>query len=204
MTVMRRASWSLPLVAAVVFTRALAEELPPLEVYAALPQSSLVALSPDGSKLASRIVIGDIDAVYVEDLETSEFVSGAKAGDVNPRHRVFANADVLLLVAGRTYKGMGVRRAFDYSSAYSLGLTDQKIRVLLKRARGLYPYQSGLGRIVGRSPDGNIVYMPAFFGSGSKPAYSLLQLKGEDHWLTQSETRLATLQAIAEFIDEHL
>jgi len=177
MTVMRRASWSLPLLAAVVFTCALAQELPPLEVYGALPQSSLVALSPDGSKVAARIVIGDIDAVYVEDLETSEFVSGAKAGDVNPRHLVFANADVLLLVAGRTYKDMGVRRAFDYSSAYSLGLTDQKIRVLLKRAKGLYPYQSGLGRIVGRSPDGNIVYMPAFFGSGSKPAYSLVAVR---------------------------
>jgi len=31
-----------------------------------------------------------------------------------------------------------------------------------------------------------------------------VQLKGEDHWLSQAETRLETLRLIAEFIDEHL
>ena len=31
-----------------------------------------------------------------------------------------------------------------------------------------------------------------------------VELKGEDHWLTQEDTRIETLQAIAEFIDEHL
>jgi dipeptidyl aminopeptidase/acylaminoacyl peptidase len=33
---------------------------------------------------------------------------------------------------------------------------------------------------------------------------TFIQLKGEDHWLSQPDTRLETLRAIAAFIDEHL
>ena len=32
----------------------------------------------------------------------------------------------------------------------------------------------------------------------------LIRLKGEDHWLSESATRLATLQAVSEFVDEHI
>lgn len=32
----------------------------------------------------------------------------------------------------------------------------------------------------------------------------LIRLKGEDHWLSESPTRLATLQAVSEFVDEHI
>lgn len=38
--------------------------------------------------------------------------------------------------------------------------------------------------------------------AGKDVTYKIL--KGEDHWLRQSETRLEALQAMAEFIDEHL
>lgn len=31
-----------------------------------------------------------------------------------------------------------------------------------------------------------------------------IKLKGEDHWLSRSETRLATLKAAAEFVDRHI
>ena len=33
---------------------------------------------------------------------------------------------------------------------------------------------------------------------------TLIQLKGEDHWLTQEETRIETLRAMASFIEKHL
>lgn len=32
----------------------------------------------------------------------------------------------------------------------------------------------------------------------------LIRLKGEDHWLSESATRLATLQAVSDFVDEHI
>ncbi len=32
----------------------------------------------------------------------------------------------------------------------------------------------------------------------------MIQLKGEDHWLSSSETRLAALEAMGEFLAEYL
>ncbi|KCZ55365.1 hypothetical protein HY29_12580 [Hyphomonas beringensis] len=33
---------------------------------------------------------------------------------------------------------------------------------------------------------------------------TFIELKGEDHWLSSGETRLATLQAMADFVDQHM
>ena len=33
---------------------------------------------------------------------------------------------------------------------------------------------------------------------------TFIQLKGEDHWLTQEDTRIEMLRAAAEFIERHL
>ena len=38
----------------------------------------------------------------------------------------------------------------------------------------------------------------------AKKDVEFIKLKGEDHWLTQEETRIETLRALAAFIDEHL
>jgi len=38
----------------------------------------------------------------------------------------------------------------------------------------------------------------------AKKDVEFVKLKGEDHWLTQEETRIETLRALAAFIDEHL
>ena len=38
----------------------------------------------------------------------------------------------------------------------------------------------------------------------AKKDVTFIRLKGEDHWLTQEETRIEALKAAAEFIDQHL
>jgi dipeptidyl aminopeptidase/acylaminoacyl peptidase len=38
----------------------------------------------------------------------------------------------------------------------------------------------------------------------AKRPVELIRLKGEDHWLSESPTRLATLQAVSDFVDEHI
>jgi len=152
----------------------LAQEPPPLEAYAALPETSMMEISPDGTRVAMRVTSPERDAILAMDLETHEVIAGANAGTMKPRNIRFPNNDTLLLTAGKRVNPLAVRGAYEHSQAYSLRLSDNKVSALLAKAKSLYPYQSGLGRVVGLSEDGNVIYMPAYHGSaGSDPRYGV-------------------------------
>jgi dipeptidyl aminopeptidase/acylaminoacyl peptidase len=149
-------------VALVFLLPAYSQDLPPLEAYGRLPVYDMYALSASGRYGASRITNDGQDAVMVFDLDTHDFVWGADAEEVNPRRLRFVDDDQLILIAGQTIRTFSVRNQFDYSSAYAMNLSTREIQVLLRRADDLYPYQSGLGNIVGRDPNSKSVYMPAW------------------------------------------
>jgi len=144
-----------------------ASEPPPLEVYGRLPMMDLFELSPDGSRGASRVTYGGRDLIVAIDMATNEFLSGVDAAEVNPRWLRFANEEKIILVAGKTVRTRAVRSAFDYSFAYAFDIKSKDVRALLRKAPDLYPYQSGLGRVIGRDPATNTIYMPAFVGGGN-------------------------------------
>ena len=139
-----------------------AQGLPPLEAYGRLPEVDLCELSPSGNRAVSRVTSNGRDLIVVFDLETMQPVTAADAADVNPRYIRFVDDDSVVLVAGQTIRTMAVRNSFDYSSAYSFDVNTKEIRVLLKRAQDMFPYQSGLGRIVGMDPGSSTVFMPAY------------------------------------------
>ena len=141
-----------------------AQELPPLEAYASLPVYDLYELSPDGERGAMRYTTADTDVVVVKQVRTGEIVAGVDASVTNPRSVEFVGQDKLLLVAGTTVRSSRIRGAMDYSSGFSLDLKSSSVNRLLTRAEGLYPYQSGLGNIVGTVPGKETVLMPAFSG----------------------------------------
>lgn len=151
-----------------------AQELPPLEAYGRLPEYDMYELSPSGKLGATRLTADGRDLVVVFDVDTSAFVSGADAAKVNPRYLHFIDDNQLVLVAGRTMRALAVRGSFDYSSAYALDLSTKEVRVLLRKAEDLYPYQSGLGRIIGSDPETSTIYMPAYAGSAA-PALSVFK-----------------------------
>ena len=149
-------------VALVFLLPAYSQDLPPLEAYGRLPVYDMYALSASGRYGASRITNDGQDSVMVFDLDTHDFVWGADAEEVNPRRLRFVDDDQLILIAGQTIRTFSVRNQFDYSSAYAMNLSTREIQILLRRADDLYPYQSGLGNIVGRDPNSKSVYMPAW------------------------------------------
>ncbi len=161
-----------------------AAEPPPLEAYGRLPMMDMLELSPDGTRAASRVSMDGRDLVMVIDMASMDFVTGMDAAEVNPRWLRWISEDQLVLVVSDTVKTRAVRNAFEYSQAYSFDLNTRDIRVLLRRAPELYPYQGGLGRIIGRDPANNTVYMPAFTGPrGSQPTggiYAVRLDKGRD------------------------
>ena len=152
----------------------LAAEPPPLETYGALPQVDMLEISPDGTRIASRMVLQDRDLIVVQDIATGQLVGGVDAAAVNPRFLNFVDDNYLVMVASAAVRARALRSRFEYSSAYSLDIQTGDVRLLLKKARDLFAYQGGLGRIIGLSPDEPVVYMPAYVGrEGAKPNYVL-------------------------------
>lgn len=151
---------------------------PSLEQYAALPETDLVTLSPSGRLVAMRYTTTEADQVIVYDLLKGELLRGVDVSGVDPRRLQFTNDDYLLIVAGATISGYRLRTPMDRSSAFKFDLATGEIRQLLRNAPQIYPYQSGLGVVVGASTDGNVVYMPAFEKPKklATPRYSLFRV----------------------------
>ena len=160
---------------AYVAVTANAEDLPPLEAWGELPVVDMVELSPSGALVASRITKEGRDIVVVAQTSANEFITGVNAEAVKPRWLSFVSDEHLVLVASTSNRAGFMGDRFEYSAAHALDIETGDVRTLLNRARELYAYQSGLGRIVGRSPDKKTLYMPAFSGGGGsgKPFYSL-------------------------------
>ena len=152
----------------------LSRELAPLEAYGKLPEVRLATLSPSGNRLALLRNEGEQGIIFVYDLDAGETIAGVDVRDLNARELRFANEDKLLIIAGKATNMVFTRR-FDYSAAFVLDLNTGKVRQLLSRATDLYMPQAGLGRIVGQSPDGNTIYMPAFNTkrNSSNPSYGI-------------------------------
>lgn len=172
-----------------------AQELPPLEAYGKLPTYDMFELSPSGKLGASRVTVDGEDMVLVIDIDRNQFLSGANVKEVNPRWLRFVDDNQLVLVAGETVRSLRVRNQFDYSRGFALNITTGEMQTLLRRAEYLYPYQGGLGRIVGKDPGSNTIYMPAFVeprhGGGSpingvyrvdlKKKRAKLEVRGNEH-----------------------
>jgi len=71
-----------------------------------------------------------------------------------------------------------IRADWENSTAFVYHLRKKKIEVLLSKTKGLYPAQTGLGRVVGFNADSQELYMPAFTGGlRSKPRYDLYKVR---------------------------
>ena len=146
-----------------------AQELPPLEVYGALPETDLLTLSPSGRYAAFRRTRPGEDLILVTNTATGEEVVLADAGAINPFDLRFVTEDRLVLVTRRTVRTWAVRRSFDYSQAYVLDVASGEMRQLLDKVDKLYKYQSGLGEIIAYSPELRTLYMPAFIDAIGDP-----------------------------------
>nr|WP_083332438.1 S9 family peptidase [Hyphomonas sp. Mor2] len=137
---------------------------PPLEAYGALPQISDAELSPNGTKVAA-IAHGENDSrLIVFDLLEQNVSSVFGLGKIKARGVGFYDDDHVILRASDTVRTRGFRGEYEFSAAFSVNLKTDEIKQLLVRTKGLYPAQSGMGRIVGRAHGDGEVLMPALFG----------------------------------------
>ena len=157
---------------------------PTVEDYGALPQVQNAAISPSGELIAYRKVTRDQDVILVVSLQKGATVAAIDVGPIKPRDIFFVNNEQVLIRAAENKRVEGFRGRFDVSTLFSLDIESGRIRQLLEPGDGVaYPGQSGLGRVVGRSPDGKYLFMPAYYGVPQRvmgqfasPPFSLLRV----------------------------
>lgn len=149
----------------------------PLDAFADTPEIRAAELSPAGDKLAFLSHADGEDTVVVYDFATGESTGLVRVTSLKARDLLFVSDKYLVLVASKTTGNFWVRGRWEQSAAFSVNLETGDVVQLLTRTEGIYPYQSGLGHIVGVDPDGERVFMPAYMGSDyDRTSYDLLSV----------------------------
>nr|WP_010130197.1 prolyl oligopeptidase family serine peptidase [Microbulbifer agarilyticus] len=152
--------------------------------YGALPKVSMLAVSPSGEKIAFRMT----DETGADFAVVMSLTEGKRLGAVNlsattPDTIYFANENELILQASDVRRLFGFRGKLDLSTAYAFDWRSGDVRQLLIPGDVVYRGQSGLGRIIGLSPDNKFAYMPAYVPKDhhdNNPRYSLVRVELED------------------------
>lgn len=160
-------------------------EIPALESYGKLEQVSDISISPNGELIAYRLTESDEkDFIVVLSLKTRKVVAGLDVKKIDPQGHYFANDDYLVLIGSNHVKLRNYRNSFDASTAFSFDIKTKKVEQLVKlgeKASGkiVIAGQTGLGDVVGKTPDGTTLFIPAFVAKrelDTNPNFSLLSV----------------------------
>lgn len=152
---------------AVVAAAGAAEAKPPLSAFGDAPAVRSAQISPDGKIVAYINRVNGIDYLATYEIATGKNEALIKIADLKSGGVAFAGPNYIIMRASRITNNVGFTRKYEDSAAFAYNLKTRKIVQLLVGTPNLYPYQSGLGRIVGIDPSGQHVYMPAFMGKSS-------------------------------------
>jgi dipeptidyl aminopeptidase/acylaminoacyl peptidase len=150
---------------------------PPIEAFSDAPQVYAAHLSPDGRYVAFINHVSDGEVLALYDFSTAKTRVLGNVSNLKTRGLFFVGDNHIILRASTTAHMFNVLSKFEYTAAFSHNIATGKTVQLLTRTEGLYPAQSGLGRIVGVDPDGDSVLMPAFMSRpGTSPSLDLLRV----------------------------
>ena len=169
-------AWACCLLLFSIFSYSATASSLPTDVYAKLPEKSMLTISPSATKLAFRSVKDGQDLIAVLDIATNQYIGLANISGVNPTSLYFVTEDKVILVAEKNMRLVGYRGRHDMSSAFVYNLKTREIHQLLTTGYGIYRGQSALGRVVGISKDGKYAFMPAW---RKKNEFSLLKVNLE-------------------------
>ena len=137
---------------------------PPIEAYGELPEIRYAALSDNGRKIALAKNQDGESLVVIYDMDGAPPV-GVDVTNIQVRGLDFVGDEHVIIRASKATRTHGYRGRYEYSAAFAFSLENKKIRQLLRGTKGLYPAQSGLGQIVGKSVKDREVFMPAWMGA---------------------------------------
>lgn len=181
---------------------------PPIEAYG-MPEARSAEISPDGRKIALLANFANNLAVATYDIESNDVDIVTRVQDAKTGGLSFATNSHLILRQSVTESSSYIRnRKIEITGAISLNLDTKTSELLLKNASELYPFQSGVGRIVGTDPDGEHVYMPAYVGivtenslSVADPSYDLFKVNLNTGSYLRADTASGTSDTIDWLVD---
>ncbi len=162
MDFLKRFSLQLSFTLSAVFGCLPALAAPGIEDYGALPAVQMMTVSPDGALIAFRKHLDKRDLVAVYSLETNKFLRALDISEIKPHSMYFLDKSRLVMVGSENRRLLGYRGEHKISTAFLLNVATGDIGQLLTPGDVIVRGQTGLGFIVGVSPDGNHVFMPAF------------------------------------------
>lgn len=130
--------------------------------YGAPLSVGLVAISPSGKLMAFPYNMDDQESLRVLSLEDKKVLFSAASGKAKLVTLYFLNENQLFFSVSEKVKRNEFLFKFDLSTGFILDIPTGKIRQLLIPGDVILPAQSGLGSVVGTSPDGKYLYMPAY------------------------------------------
>jgi dipeptidyl aminopeptidase/acylaminoacyl peptidase len=144
---------------------------PSIERYGVLPTIQKMSVSPDGKKVAFRKVTQEQDVVSIVTINPAKQIASINVSSVKPGGVNFIDNNNLLLSISAPVNVPGVRGEFEVSTAVTYDFEKNEYNQLLVPGKhDIYAGQAKLDRVVGISPDGKWVYIPAYSG---KPTYSM-------------------------------
>lgn len=153
---------------------------PPIEAYGKLPLFSDAELSPDGSRIAAIANLPGGQRVMVLDRD-GKLIRQIGVEDIKPRDIQFFDNDHVIALLSTTARTYGFVGQYEASGAFAINVEGGSPVGLLQRTDGVFPAQSGLGRIIGRAEEPGRVLMPAFMGeSYQSPTFDLLHVDLEN------------------------
>ena len=134
-----------------------------------------MAVSPDGSLIAYREITERRDVVRVISVDEMSSLGDIDVSDVRPRRLMFIDNDRMVLIASDSVRSVFYDHGeWEQSAAFLYDVRDGSLFRLLNGTIGLTTRQPSLGRIIGRTPTGDSVFMPAFVDEPAEnPHYGL-------------------------------
>lgn len=137
-----------------------------IDDYAKLPEMQKVSISPDGSKLVFQRNTGDKRYAVVFDMASKKTIKVFDINQLNARSVYFLTDNFVILVVSEVMRMRGSAE-HEYSMAYAYDIAGDKLRKTLTLGNGIYTNQTGLGSVIGVSPDHKFAYMPAYTEAGT-------------------------------------
>jgi len=160
--------------------------MPDIETYGELPSVSDVSISPNGDLVAYRLTKSDKeDFVVVRSLSQGKVIVATDVSKIDPKSNFFPNNDYLVLRGSTLLDHPSYRNSFNAGTLFSLNLKTKKVEKLIRLGEQIGKQwiklgQSGVGRVAGRSKDGETLYIPAYIEVDRTdliPKRSLLSVK---------------------------
>lgn len=157
--------------------------VPSVETYAKNPDINFMSISPNGSKISYQLNKDNKNFLVTQNTKTGEYLGGAGLGKMNLIKSFFIDENRIIVITSQ-YKALFGYKAFNVSTSFIFNIETKEFRQLLIPGYGIHKGQTGLGDIVGLSPDKKIAYMPAFYVEPKRinvadPIYSLMKVSLE-------------------------